>query len=378
MKGSYRIELPDGRTQVVKYEVHPERGYEAEVTYEGNAQYPDSPNYMATPYGPPEPIRPGLEKFKRDSLLAELDGQQQRRDPRKVQINFKNSAPNKIEKKIPKFKDVEESDEDLSSLTTEDVVKENDIKGLDKKTQLKKKSEQKSQKKLSITISDEIPVEEGDSFYDTHDSPQAEPLSLQQNNQPRNKAKKPEIRQEYKPSEVLDELTTPRQDEQREDIIFVPIIFEAVPTQDSEVSEDIADVIYTTESKPGLELAGLPLIELISPPPPAPLIVKNHHKRKIDSKDFYQGNANVQPVGNYFRNFESLPTIYRSEINFPAKTVNENSQAASRRDNIIHDHNQLAGFIGTDQYESLYQTIFDGKLPVLNPATEPETKLISY
>ena len=107
--GSYRTELPDGRTQVVSYEVHPERGYEAKVTYEGRAQYPDSPQYVATPYGPPEPLRPGLDKFKRESFLSELGGEQQRRDARKVEINYKNSAPNKIEKKVPETDEVEEA-----------------------------------------------------------------------------------------------------------------------------------------------------------------------------------------------------------------------------------------------------------------------------
>merc|ERR1711936_624149 len=101
VRGSYRINLPDGRTQVVNYEVHPERGYEAKIAYEGEAQYPDTPGYVATPYGPPEPLRPGFEKFKRDSkaaasLLTESDGDleiSKKRDARKVEINFSNNEP---------------------------------------------------------------------------------------------------------------------------------------------------------------------------------------------------------------------------------------------------------------------------------------------
>jgi len=69
VRGSYRIALPDGRTQVVTYEVHPTSGYNAKVTYEGVAKYPDNPGYLASPYGPPEPINPqvGDKKYKRQS-----------------------------------------------------------------------------------------------------------------------------------------------------------------------------------------------------------------------------------------------------------------------------------------------------------------------
>ena len=47
--GSYYVALPDGRLQKVSYSVNGDGGYVAEVTYEGEAQYPEAKPYAAAP-----------------------------------------------------------------------------------------------------------------------------------------------------------------------------------------------------------------------------------------------------------------------------------------------------------------------------------------
>ena len=50
-KGEYRVLLPDGRTQIVTYVADHEDGFQAEVTYEGEARSYEAPDSNES-YGP--------------------------------------------------------------------------------------------------------------------------------------------------------------------------------------------------------------------------------------------------------------------------------------------------------------------------------------
>ena len=61
VQGYYSVALPDGRTQHVKYTADHYGGYNAEVTYDGEATFPEyhpSPAHKAAPYHPAPSYKP--------------------------------------------------------------------------------------------------------------------------------------------------------------------------------------------------------------------------------------------------------------------------------------------------------------------------------
>ncbi|XP_037800658.1 cuticle protein 7-like [Penaeus monodon] len=66
-QGSYYVLLPDGRLQKVAYTVNGDSGFVAEVSYEGEAQYPEykpAPAYKAAPAYKPAPVYQPAPAYK--------------------------------------------------------------------------------------------------------------------------------------------------------------------------------------------------------------------------------------------------------------------------------------------------------------------------
>ncbi|PSN42139.1 hypothetical protein C0J52_17129 [Blattella germanica] len=57
IQGEYRVQLPDGRTQIVTYIADWKNGYRAQVRYEGEAHYPETnSHHQGGAYGAPAAV----------------------------------------------------------------------------------------------------------------------------------------------------------------------------------------------------------------------------------------------------------------------------------------------------------------------------------
>jgi len=195
VEGSYRIALPDGRMQVVTYKVLPDDGgYDAKVTYEGEAQYPDTPQgYKATPYGPPEPVRGGQAiKFKRQLNLPNLDEQvrvSSNRVPKQIKESDKPVPQKELFKVSSKVGNIKSRFDLLVAPSDQVEVKERRKKFVianKARTPIKQKKKVADKKQKAET-------KKSDSYDEPQHEPQAEPLSLRQSppkvNRPETKRK---------------------------------------------------------------------------------------------------------------------------------------------------------------------------------------------
>jgi len=181
VEGSYRIALPDGRLQVVTYQVLPNGGgYEAKVSYEGTAQYPDTPSgYVVSPYGPPEPVRQA-DKFKRQlNLPVKLD-EEVRVSSNRVPKQIK--ASDHLSKSEDVFK-VSSSVGNIKSQLDLLVAPSDNVAVRERKERFKVTKKPRTalkQKKLKPKEKTTIKYKEHLHFDESVNEPQAEPLSLQQ------------------------------------------------------------------------------------------------------------------------------------------------------------------------------------------------------
>merc|ERR1719402_842542 len=64
VEGSYKVNLPDGRVQTVRYHADHEGGFVADVTYEGTPQYPAAPKGGYGPYTGPGAYKGPQKAYK--------------------------------------------------------------------------------------------------------------------------------------------------------------------------------------------------------------------------------------------------------------------------------------------------------------------------
>ena len=189
------------------------------MSYEGTAQYPDTPQgYVASPYGPPEPVRQA-DKFKRQLKLDEQVRLSRNRVPKQIKDSDQQLNTKDIFKVSSKVDDIK-SKFDLLVAPSETVA----VREKKKKFQVVNRARTDLKKEDFNPTEIKADKSKGErNFYETEHEPQAEPLSLQQSppkakkevrNKQTDRATLPEIRDYTTPAEVTEKMkytsTTPK------------------------------------------------------------------------------------------------------------------------------------------------------------------------
>ncbi len=132
MRGSYKVDLPDGRTQIVSYTVQANQGFQAEVKYTGQATYPKetsktqrkySDNFRKLKRQLPKRVfydRAVIDKREK-SIPKKLDKYLEDLETEQTEIIFDSSFPQENEEIEPELRQIENVEEAVELVNEHDV-----------------------------------------------------------------------------------------------------------------------------------------------------------------------------------------------------------------------------------------------------------------